>query len=75
MALGAMNPSDDSEPPGEPCEVLRECPICGGLMETVYSRNRQKVCVCVDCRSGLTVPDTAWDIVRVKREAKRMPET
>jgi hypothetical protein len=75
MPLGAFNPSDHSEPHGDPCDVLRQCPICGGLMETVYKRNRQTVCVCVDCRSGLTVPDTAWDVARVKREAKWMPGT
>lgn len=71
MALRAVNPSDHSDPKrGEPCEVIEVCPICGGKMQTVYSRHQQKVCVCVDCHSGLTVPDTAWTIARVKREAK-----
>lgn len=39
-------------------------------MESVYERNHQKVCVCVDCHSGLTVPATAYDVARIKREAK-----
>ena len=43
-------------------------------MEVVYNRNNQQVCVCKDCHSGLTVPGTAWEIVRIKREAKWMPK-
>ncbi|MGH9220676.1 MAG: hypothetical protein ACRD1W_15315 [Vicinamibacterales bacterium] len=39
-------------------------------MEVVYSRNNQNVCVCVDCRTGVTVPATAWEIVSLKREGK-----
>lgn len=37
-------------------------------METVYNRPSTKVCVCVDCHTGLTVPGTAWDIAKIKRE-------
>ena len=75
MALRSVNPFDDSDPQqGQPCEVMQVCPICAGRMETVYNRNRQKVCVCVDCHSGLTVPDTAWEIARVKREATSRPK-
>ena len=40
----------------------------------VYARHNQQVCVCKDCHSGLTVPGTAWDIVRIKRESKWMPK-
>jgi hypothetical protein len=47
-----------------PCEVLEVCPICGGLMEAVYSRAHQKVCVCIDCHTSITVPDQAWDAMR-----------
>lgn len=43
-------------------------------MEVVYSRNNQQVSVCTDCHSGITVPGTAWDVVRIKREAKQLPE-
>ena len=68
MALRALKPSDDSRSQVEPCEVIEVCPICEGKMETVYNRGHQKVCVCSDCHSGVTVPATAWDIVRMKRE-------
>ena len=70
MALRSVNPSDDYSKRGDPCEVIDVCPICYGRMETVYDRHSQRVCVCVDCHSGLTVPDTAWHVVRLKREAK-----
>jgi uncharacterized protein YbbK (DUF523 family) len=48
--------------------------MCGGKMEVVYQRNNQQVTVCEDCYSGLTVPSTAWEIVRIKRESKWMPK-
>lgn len=46
------------------------CPVCTGRMDVVYDRHHQKVVVCVDCQSGLTVPSTAWEIARIKRESK-----
>jgi hypothetical protein len=67
-------PDDDQRENGQlddPCEVIPNCPICGGVMETVYDRNHQQVCVCKDCRSGLTVPYYAWEVARIKRDAKR----
>lgn len=64
----SKGPRGENEP--DPCEVVPACPICGGKMESVYERNHQKVCVCVDCHSGLTVPATAYDVARIKREAK-----
>ena len=51
----------------EPCEEVPECPICGGRLETVYDRYYQKVCVCIDCHAGLTIPQTAWSVARLKR--------
>ena len=38
------------------------CPICAGTMEAVYTRAHQKVCVCVDCHTSVTVPANAWKI-------------
>lgn len=52
----------------EPCEVIPSCPICGGKMETVYDRPASRVCVCVDCHTGVTVPATAWEVARIKLE-------
>ena len=54
--------------------VLPICPICDGRMEVVYARNNQQVTVCTDCHSGLTIPSTAWDVVRIKRESRWMPK-
>lgn len=48
--------------------ALPDCPVCSGHFDLVYDRFRQKVYVCIDCHVGLTVPDTAWDVVRKKRE-------
>ena len=66
MALHAVDPNDDSYTPG-PCEVVETCPICDGAMEAVYSRAHQKVCVCTDCHTSITVPTTAWQVKRDKR--------
>jgi hypothetical protein len=71
MALRAIPNPEDASP--EPDNTLKTCPICDGRMELVYDRHHQKVMVCVDCHSGLTVPGTAWEIARIKREAKWMP--
>lgn len=68
MALRAL-PNPDGEPEPE-SEVLHRCPVCDGRMELVYDRHHQKVLVCVDCQSGLTVPGSAWEIARIKREAR-----
>jgi ssDNA-binding Zn-finger/Zn-ribbon topoisomerase 1 len=77
MALHAVNP-EHGEPKDErrreDSPVIETCPVCDGSMELVYSRNAQQVIVCKDCHSGLTVPAAAWNIVRIKREAKWMPK-
>ncbi len=35
-------------------------------METVYHRPHQKVCVCVDCHTTISVPANAWNVTRDK---------
>ena len=77
MALHKVNTTHNPEVEErrqEATPALQSCPICGGRMEVVYARNNQQVCVCTDCHSGLTVPNTAWDVVRIKRDAKWMPK-
>ena len=54
--------------------ALASCPLCDGKMEVAYARYHQQVIVCVDCHSGITVPGSAWEIVRIKRESKWMPK-
>ena len=46
------------------------CPVCGGVMELVYSRFGENVVVCVDCQTGLTIPRKAWEIADVKKQQK-----
>ena len=60
MALHAVDRNDPINP--GPCEVIETCPICAGSMEEVYSRAHQKVCVCVDCHTSITVPASAWQV-------------
>ncbi len=64
MALRAVDPNDPIK--AGPCEVIEICPICSGTMEAVYTRVHQKVCVCVDCHTSITVPQSAWGIKRDK---------
>jgi hypothetical protein len=70
MAQSAPNRRSGSDHGDQMALALGYCPICYGTMEVVYSRNNQNVCVCVDCRTGVTVPATAWEIVSLKREGK-----
>jgi hypothetical protein len=65
---GNSHASGDSP---DPCDVAPLCPICNGKMEVVYYRPHQKVCVCVDCQSGLTVPAAAIEVARLKRDTQR----
>lgn len=74
MALPLPNSRPEDERRQEVVPPISTCPICDGKMEVVYSRNNQQVCVCTDCHSGITVPGSAWEIVRIKREAKWMPK-
>ena len=39
-------------------------------MELVYDRFNQRVCICTECHSGITVPSSAYEVVRLKRENK-----
>ena len=53
--------------PAQPCPI---CPICEGAMELVYDRFNQRVCICAECHSGITVPSSAYEVARLKRENK-----
>lgn len=44
-------------------------------MELVYDRPNTKVCVCVDCHTGITVPAHAWDVARSRGTLRRPPVT
>jgi hypothetical protein len=64
MALRAVDPNDPIK--AGPCEVIEICPICSGPLEAVYTRVHQKVCVCVDCHTSITVPQSAWRVKAAK---------
>ena len=46
------------------------CPVCGGQVEKMAERLSRSVYACQECDCDLTVPVTAWDIARIKREQK-----
>ena len=62
----ASPPTAGPDPP-EPCPT---CPVCQGAMEIVYDRFNQRVCVCGDCHAGITIPSSAYEVLRLKREKK-----
>lgn len=65
MALHAVKPREgDNEQ--HSCGTVKICPMCEGEMEIAYDRYHQKVCVCVDCHTSITVPGSAWEIARIK---------
>lgn len=37
------------------------CPLCGGKMELVHDQPAMKVCICVECHTGIHVPIKAWE--------------
>jgi hypothetical protein len=66
MTQHASNPNGNDLMFG--VDHIPDCPICGGRMEMVYNRGHQQVSVCVDCRSDLTVPTTAWGVLHRKQK-------
>jgi hypothetical protein len=64
MTSRQVNNEEDAP---DPCEVIPQCPICNGRMEKVYDRYHQRVCVCVDCHTGLTIPANAVNVAKMKR--------
>ena len=43
-------------------------------MELIYDRFNQRVCVCVECHTGITIPSSAYEVLRLKREKKWGPQ-
>jgi hypothetical protein len=63
-------PSAVSDPSPQVCEALPICPICGGKMELVYDRPNAKVCVCINCHTGISMPSKAWAIALARLAEK-----
>jgi hypothetical protein len=69
MATRAANVFNEN-PEGETPRMLPACSICEGKMVLAYDRYQQKVCVCTDCHTSLTIPGSAWHVASDKREAR-----
>lgn len=48
-------------------EVIPACSICEGRMVLAYDRYQQKVCVCTDCNTSISIPGSAWGVASDKR--------
>ena len=69
MATRAVKIFKD-KPQADTGPQLPNCSICNGTMVLAYDRYQQKVCVCTDCHTSLTIPGSAWQIASEKREAR-----
>ena len=69
MATRAVKIFKD-QPQAETAPAIPACSICGGKMVLAYDRYQQKVCVCIDCHTSLTIPGSAWHVASDKREAR-----
>lgn len=56
----------------EPGPNIPACSICQGVMFIAYDRYQQKVCVCADCHTSITIPGSAWDVAGLKRESRKV---
>ena len=69
MATRAVKIFKD-KPQSEIPPAIPPCSICEGKMIIAYDRYQQKVCVCSDCHTSLTIPGSAWHVASHKREAR-----
>jgi hypothetical protein len=49
--------------------------MCEGTMVLAYDRYGQKMCVCLDCHTSMTIPGSAWEVASRKREARERATT
>lgn len=56
------------------CNAVPTCPLCGGTMELVHDQPAMKVCMCVECHTGIHVPIKAWEagLARATPSASRV---
>jgi hypothetical protein len=57
-------------PPSELSALALSCPVCGGAMTRTFDRNRRSWFACAECECEVSVPPTAWDMARRKREQR-----
>ena len=67
----ARRVSDEAnEDPQDEREAIPACSICDGRMVLAYDRYQQKVCVCADCNTSISIPGSAWSVAGAKRAAR-----
>lgn len=54
----------------EPCELIPNCPICGGKLTIAHAHSKLRICVCKACGTSLSIPDEAWTRARLLRARK-----
>ena len=69
MATRAVNVFKEN-PQGDNRQNIPACSICAGKMVLAYDRYQQKVCVCTDCHTSITIPGSAWHVASEKRESR-----
>jgi hypothetical protein len=70
MATRVVNTSPENTH-GDSPRKIPPCSICEGDMVVAYDRYQQKVCVCTDCHTSITIPGAAWAVATLKREAQK----
>jgi hypothetical protein len=63
------------EPLGDTHYKIPACSICDGTMVLAYDRYRQKMCVCLDCHTSMTIPGSAWEVAARKRASRERGTT
>jgi hypothetical protein len=46
------------------------CPVCGGHVQKTGELSNRSLFACSECDCDVSVPESAWDVARVKREQK-----
>ena len=70
MARKVVNEPGDE--PQRARESIPPCSICEGRMVLAYDRYQQKVCVCTDCNTSISIPGSAWRVATVKRAQRQL---
>ena len=54
----------------EECEDIPHCPICGSNLIVAHYFAKMKICSCKSCGTTLSIPDEAWDRVRLMNQKR-----
>lgn len=65
---GSNSPEEEAQE--ETPRKIPPCSICEGTMVLAYDRHGQKMCVCLDCHTSMTIPGSAWEVARAKRRSR-----